>query len=249
MSCAWWGRCARTEGGKLSLLAYGMKRLPKPARVGLCQNVLFDLRDRMLGQILIDLRDDALLDVGVKHMPQLGKGSGRRDHDDFLHIAVTHQLLQRCRHPIGKALLLDLVPVRRLHTAVAMRAGALHGATRAIGALLVCRRIFIAEHPLGLQIGKFLVSGIAEEQRALPVADEYQSVMGNGDFIHVVSPIRVDRIDNSRPEFLILIKAARVIEFTPTLLSFKPNYALIRPFHWTAASWCHVSWGRDARQC
>ena len=56
-----------------------------PSRASLSgpeRKMLLDFRYRMLGQILIDLGDDELLDCRGKSLPQLRKGA-RRSHNNY----------------------------------------------------------------------------------------------------------------------------------------------------------------------
>jgi hypothetical protein len=68
-------------------------------------------------------------------------------------------------------MLLQIVPIGRLDgTAPRPEAGI--AAARLVGALLAGRRIMVDEDTFGLEVGKFLVARIAQEQRLAPVADE-----------------------------------------------------------------------------
>ena len=77
------------------------------------------------------------------------------------------------------------MPVGLIHAAAPMRAGAPKGRARLVGALLMGRRIFVGENLLGLQVGKFLVAVVAQEQRFASVADENHGVVGDCELIHI----------------------------------------------------------------
>src|SRR4249919_2004298 len=133
--------------------------------------MLLDFPDWKLGQILVDFGDDAVFHVGVKGVAQLRERARRSNDDDRLDPFRAHQLLQGGSDALGKALLLQLVPIRRLHAAALVLGGALEDPPGAIGTLVVGRLIFIGEHALGGQIHQSRVAGIAQEQCLLPVAD------------------------------------------------------------------------------
>ena len=107
--------------------------------------VPFDLVDGLLGQVLVDFRDDAALHLGMESAAQLGKGPGRRDDDQRPDLALTDDLLQGVGDDVGKPVLLDLVPVGRPNGATA-GADARKGAAGLVAALLPRGRILIAQN-------------------------------------------------------------------------------------------------------
>jgi hypothetical protein len=94
-------------------------------------------------------------------------------------------MLHRRSDPLSEAVLLEIVPVGDFNAATEIRAGALEGATRAVRALFVRRRVIIDEDALGLEIRKPLVAGVAQEQRLTAIADEHEGVLGDVEFVHV----------------------------------------------------------------
>jgi hypothetical protein len=83
----------------------------------------------------------------------------------------------------GRALARALLP-RGVHVAGAGRRHRLPEQgrdlrARLVGALLMGRRILIGENLFGFQVGKFLVTVIAQEQRLASVADENHGVVGD----------------------------------------------------------------------
>ena len=89
--------------------------------------------DWKLGQILVDFGDDAVFHVGMKGVAQLRERARRSNDDDRLDPFRAHQLLQGGSDALGKALLLQLVPIRRLHAAALVLGGALEDPPGAIG--------------------------------------------------------------------------------------------------------------------
>src|SRR6516165_5523765 len=81
-------------------------------------------------------------------------------------------------------MLLQIVPISVSDTAAQISPGPLECAAGPVTALLVGRRVFVDENPFGLQIGKFLIAGIAQEQRFAAVADEYECVVRNVELAH-----------------------------------------------------------------
>jgi hypothetical protein len=129
----------------------------------LSNEVLFNLRNRVLGQVLVDLGDYSISYIYMESMPQIGEGTRRGSNDESFDIARAHQLLQRRSHTMGKSMCLELVPIRRLHTGAAVRTGPLEGTSRTIAALFSRGRVFVRNYPFGFQIGMLFVAGIAQE--------------------------------------------------------------------------------------
>src|ERR1017187_2065262 len=114
--------------------------------------MFLDLVHRMVGQILRQLGDDALLHVRMERLAQIGQGPGRaRDHQS-LDLAVADQPFERGGDIAGELVLLEIVPVGALDAAAAAAAGARIGAARSVGALVVRGRIYIFEYPLDPEI-------------------------------------------------------------------------------------------------
>jgi len=158
-------------------------RADRPETVSL-KDMPLDLPNGMLGEILVDFPNDARFHIGVKRMPQVCERARRRHDDQCRRAAFAHQTLQRGGHSLSKAMLLDFMPIRRLHGAAADRMGARERATGTIGPLLVRRRVLFGENALGHQIGKHLIAGVAQEKRLAAVADENESVMRNSELVH-----------------------------------------------------------------
>ena len=100
--------------------------------------MLLDLVDRMLGKVLANFCDDPLLHVGMKRISQICQGPRRRDYDECLGLALTHELFHRCGDAMNEAMLLELVPVGISLAAAEVRAGAFESAAGPVSAT-VCR--------------------------------------------------------------------------------------------------------------
>src|ERR1700686_2537037 len=146
------------------------------------EDVFFDLVDREMGQILVDLGNDPALYVFVESPAQIGEGARRRGDDERRGLAFAHEFLHCAGNPFGEAMLLEIVPIGLFYAAAVVRGRALEAAARTVGALLMGGWIVIDKDPLGLQVRKFLVAGIAQEQCLAAVADQNESVVWNCDF-------------------------------------------------------------------
>src|SRR6516164_11602688 len=71
-------------------VARALNRLP--ARGLSTDEVPFDLADRMIGEVLVDLSNDFALHVGVEGAAQVGERARRCGHHDRLHFAFLHEL-------------------------------------------------------------------------------------------------------------------------------------------------------------
>jgi hypothetical protein len=169
-----WGRRPWRQGRLLSTL------LPVPPTHP--RQMPLDLVDRMMGEILVHLRDDARLHIGVEGLAQVGERARRRSDNGGLHVALAHQLFERVGDLASEAVLLDLVPVGRFDgAALVLRSRPRGQPARTLGALVAGQRVVVDEHLFGGQIGKFLVAGVAQKQRLAAVADEHDRVMRNAD--------------------------------------------------------------------
>ena len=130
----------------------------------------------ILGEVPVDFGDDLVLDVGVQAFSQVREGLGRRGDHQGLDGALARQGLQRGAGALREPVLLDLVPVRRLHRAMGGPIGA-QGASRPVGSLFMGARVFVRHNLDGDEISEFLVSFVAEEQRLAAISDEDEGVM------------------------------------------------------------------------
>ena len=117
--------------------------------------VFLNLRNRMLGQILIHLGNYPLLHIHMKSMAQLRKGARRSNNDERLHAFCSNQFLYRSGYVLYKAMLLQLMPICDFHAAAAVRGSTLKCPPGPIGPLLMGRRIFVSEDVFGDQFGYF----------------------------------------------------------------------------------------------
>ena len=65
----------------------------------------------MFGEILVDLGDDPLLDIGVKRLAQVGECARRRDHDERMNATFADDPFESRGDVCGKAVLFELVPI------------------------------------------------------------------------------------------------------------------------------------------
>jgi hypothetical protein len=126
--------------------------------------MLFNFPDRMLGQILVDLSDNACFDVGMECVSQVG---------EIFWAELRRRGLSPCsREPSApwssdsscKPMLFNVVPFGWLNCTSSACCRGLNDATRPVGDLLVAGRIFILKDLLNPEIGKFLVTFVSQEQ-------------------------------------------------------------------------------------
>src|SRR3984893_13297989 len=98
--------------------------------------MLLDLVNRMLSKVLTDFSDDPTLHVGVEGVPQIRQCARWCDDDERLHLALAHKLFHRRGYALGEAVLLEVMPVGRFHSASDGRTCALEYAAWAVGTLL-----------------------------------------------------------------------------------------------------------------
>jgi hypothetical protein len=144
-----------------------------------------DLRHRMIGEVLADLGDDPLFHIVMESPPQIGERARRCRNDEGGDRPVAHHMLQRCGDALDKTMLLKLMPIGLADAGAARGVAARRSRARLVGALLVGRGIVVGENLFGLQIGKFLVAVVAQEQRLAPVADKNQTIVRNCDLVHI----------------------------------------------------------------
>ena len=132
----------------------------------------------MFGQVLVYLRDNASLHVGVECVSQFSERLWRRHHDEGLRLARSDHLFHgRCdlsREPM----LLDVMPIGRLDSASATCKGSLADPSWPIAALLVGGRIFLLKHLLSPEIWKFRVAIISQEQAFRPSPTNTKALWG-----------------------------------------------------------------------
>lgn len=148
----------------------------------------FNFPDRVLGQVFADFGNDPFLDIGVEGVPQIGERARRRDDDQRGDAALAHHFLQSRRHPLDEAVLFQSMPVGLFNTAAAMRSRVRKTDYGPVGSLLVGRRVLLGEDALGLQVGEFLIAGIAQEESFAAVTDEDEGVMRYCELVHIQLP-------------------------------------------------------------
>ncbi len=87
----------------------------------LLHEMFLNLMQRLLRQILVQLRDNDFLHIGMECLPQVGKRARRGNDHQRADLAVTHNFLKRHRNVLCELVLLKIVPVG-LFDAAATRA-------------------------------------------------------------------------------------------------------------------------------
>jgi hypothetical protein len=141
--------------------------------------------ERMFGEVLVYLSNDACLYIGMKRAAQFGERPWRSYHDERILVGTNH-LFDHCCDSTSEPVLLDLVPVGRLNSSPAACKRDFAQASRTIASLLVRSRIFVFKHLFGLEVGKFGVAMIPQDKCPAAVADQHQGVIGY--FQHLSAP-------------------------------------------------------------
>ena len=128
---------------------------------GLNDQVLFDLGDRMFGQVLVDFSHNSAFHVGVKSMPQICKRARRSNDDQCLHVAVANDLFHGGSGALSKVMFLEFMPISMFHAATLVRSRTLECPAGMIGALLARRRIIFSKNAFRFQIEELLIASIA----------------------------------------------------------------------------------------
>ena len=68
---------------EVSCIGHGQSPMRRSS-VGSTDEVLFNVPDRVIGEVFVDLGDNPALHVVMKHVPQLRERARRRDNDDVL---------------------------------------------------------------------------------------------------------------------------------------------------------------------
>ena len=134
--------------------------------------MLLDLPDRELGEVLVDFGEDPALNVLMDRLAQVREGARWRHNRERGDATRSDKLLEGSSDVLSKAMLLELVPVCRLHPTATVGSGTRKAAPWTIGTLLVCGGVLVAKNTRGSQIWKFLVALIAQEKRLPPVTDQ-----------------------------------------------------------------------------
>jgi hypothetical protein len=156
------------------------------AGMGIACEMLFDFPDRMLGQVLVYLGNDACFHVGVECVPQISKSPWRSNYDEGFYLPRSDHLFQSSGYLSREMVLLNIVPIGWLDSASAAHLRSLANVPRTLGPLLVGGWIFILKNLLGLEIRKFLVAIISQEQGFSAIADKHECIMRNLELVHVV---------------------------------------------------------------
>src|SRR5262249_1995302 len=136
--------------------------------------------------ILADLSDDALPDISVNAPPQICEGARRRNDDERLQLALAYESLQCRSDLIHESVRFDIVPVSLFH-ARTDRPNTGKCPSRPVSPLLTGRRVDVSHDPLGLQVGKFLVTRVAQEKRLTAVTDENEAIVREVNVFHGMS--------------------------------------------------------------
>ncbi len=121
---------------------------------------LLDLRDRMRGQCLGDLRFHAIGDLGVKGLAKIAQYFRRCDDDKLLEAIGAGVTVQHLRQLIGEPFLGNVMPIGFFHGTPGS-AVAREGASGTIGALFARRRIVLLKNPLDDEIDALRMAPVA----------------------------------------------------------------------------------------
>jgi hypothetical protein len=151
--------------------------------------MVFDLRNRVFGEVLVDFSNDSSSHIGMEGMPQVCKRTRRCRDKKRPHIACAHELLQGGGDVSREAMLLEVMPIGILHGATEVRRRTFECASRAIGSLLAGGWVFVDEHAFGFQVQKFLITRVAQEQRFSSITDDDEGVMRDCELTRLPPPV------------------------------------------------------------
>ena len=83
--------------------------------------MVFNIRNRVFGEVFVDFSNDSSSHIGMEGMPQVCKRTRRRRDNKRPHIAWAHELLQGGGDVSCEAMLLEVMPIGILHGAVEVR--------------------------------------------------------------------------------------------------------------------------------
>ncbi|KQW21998.1 hypothetical protein ASC80_00910 [Afipia sp. Root123D2] len=141
--------------------------------------MLFNFSNRMTGQVLVYLSDNASLYIGVERISQIGECSGWRHNNEGLRLSRPNQLLHGRGNPSCEAVLFDVMPIGRFDGASAACRSSRSHTSGAVAALFVSRRIFLFKNLFGSEVRRYRVAIISQEQGSSAITDKYQGVMWN----------------------------------------------------------------------
>jgi len=122
-----------------------------------------DLGNRVRGQLLRNLASYARDDLGVKRLAQIAQNFRRSDDHKLLEKIGVSMPIERFGKLAGKALLGKIVPIGLLHRTLGDTNTCI-GSSRAIGALLTCRRVVTLQNLLDDQPDMSRVSFVAQKK-------------------------------------------------------------------------------------
>ena len=114
--------------------------------IGIAREMLLDFPDRISGQILVNLGNDAGFHVGMECVSQFGQRSWRSNHHEGFHLAAPGPPVPWQRDLPREMMLLDIVPIGRLDRA-SRPVRSLANMPGPAGALPWLGRIVILENP------------------------------------------------------------------------------------------------------
>jgi hypothetical protein len=146
--------------------------------------VLFDLVHWMVGQVLVELSNHPLLDVGMERLTQIAQGARWGRDDEYLDPLLPDEPFEHARHLASKSMRFDVMPVGWFDRAPSA-ADAPKRSTRLVRALLSRGRICIDEYLVYPEIGKLFLAVIAQKKYLAAVGHYYERVMRHSNFIHL----------------------------------------------------------------
>src|SRR5262245_16948501 len=143
----------------------------------------FDLVHRHAYEVLVDLGVQRLAQMRRVGLAQDAERARRRHHDDRLGLARRHRGVETAGKILQEGAFRLVLPVGLLHGAACLPDG-IDRAAWDVGALLARLEVLVLIDLLGLQVRKYGIPNILEQQRFLSIAHDHPLVLVNLQLAH-----------------------------------------------------------------
>ena len=165
----------------------------------LAEDEFFYLVDRVVRQVLVDLRNHPVADLLVQAFAHLTQDRGRGNKDDLVELALVRTLVEIIRQVGDKVVLGKRMPVSFRNRA-AMDLRSVVEASGPVGHLILVGRIVLGIFPEDFEIGKPFVSLVLQEQGLGAVGDDNPAPLFQPDcFFHGVLLLSQACLTKTRP--------------------------------------------------
>jgi hypothetical protein len=149
--------------------------------------VLFDLANRVFGEVLIEFCDDPSFHISMECVTQFRQRAWRSRNDNGFDIASPNEILHCSGHPTGKSMFFEFMPISCLHAIASTGSRTRKATAWTISTLLVRCWIVVNKHALRYQIWKSFIARIAQEQGPPPISNKHHGIVRDREFRHFSS--------------------------------------------------------------